>query len=524
MTARAGGQRLYLLGVILLVAGTGQGCVPVGARTLRPELAGSQPWLIAVGDSVTDSLSATDPSLADRGPFRAYRFVARAGERYDISLRSTDFDSYLSVVTYVNGVPDLLRDDDGGRGTNSLLRFQPREAGTYLLIAQALERKPGVFTLSVRAASGDAGAARVDSLERSNGASDADTTADAPPQPVVLDVPTDAVLRGPAALYTFHGGSGQPYILELSSVEFDPMLEVGILTPAFSRIASDDDGGSGLNSRLIFTPSADREYAIRVSEVGLEQGRYTLKVGRAPSAIAGPIRIGSVVRGEISSADSPIGERGRPADDWLLAAEAGQRYAATMSAGDSAQLDTYLSVGRIRNGQFSPIASNDDGAGLSRRTDSRVVFTALESGEYVIRAMPYGADTGAYELRIDQLPPLRPAPERRRAVFGRALEGTLDPSDFELADGSYVDEWIISAARTDTLVVTLASTDFDAFLSVGATVDGQFVAYSSNDDAAPPSKDARVVMIPPSSGEYVIRANSISPTAIGRYTLRVEKR
>ncbi|MGI8619330.1 MAG: hypothetical protein ACR2L6_09625 [Gemmatimonadaceae bacterium] len=522
MRADFGRTRLYRITGIWLLAGIGQACAAATSRTSGPELLRE----IRVGEIVTDTLSDSGPRLSDRGPFRAYRLVARPGEAYDISLRSTDFDAYLSVVTYLGGVPDILRDDDGGGGSNSLLRFKPREAGTYLVIAQALDRKTGTFTISINAPPDDERAA-ADSVAQPDEASDTAAGSIASPHPLAIGIPIEGVLRGRSALYTFQGTTTDTYLVELSSDAFDSFLEVGTIAADSFRLArSDDDGGAGVDSRLIFTPAAAGPYAIRVSAVGAARGRYTVKVGRAAHAVVGSVRLGTVVRGEITSTDSPVGEANRPTEEWLFAAVAGSRYAATMSAmSEGAKLDTYLSVGRVVNGRFSQVGANDDSPGLPNRTDSRVVFTATESGEYVIRAMPYDADsTGTYELRVDELPRLRAAPERRRIAFGQELEGTLDNSDFELPDGSYVDEWVISATPADTLVASLSSSDFDAFLTVGAMVLGQFVDYSSNDDAAAGSNNARVVMVPPSAGEYVIRANSIMPAALGRYTVKVERK
>lgn len=530
MKPKIGKARLGLIAATWLCAGSGQSCAPAASRTAPPELMRE----VRVGESVTDTLSATGPRLSDRGPFRAYRLAARAGEAYDISLTSADFDAYLQVVTYTNGVPDILRDDDGGEGSNSLLRFQPRETGTYLIIAQALTPDSGAFTLAIGATADVQLPRAAESGARADETADAGTEATAP-QPVAFGVLIDAVLRGNPALYTFHGSSGASYLVELSSDVFDSFLEVGTVVAArggtsttmFTRIVSDDDGGTGLNSKLVFTPTADSQYVVRVSGVqSRNRGRYTLKVGPVPPPVTRPIEPGTVVHSDIDSTDSPTGEGGRPAEDWLLAAVTGSRYAATMSAAsDSAKLDTYLAVGRVRNRRFVQIGSNDDGPGLPNRTDSRVVFIAAESGDYVIRAMPYDeSSTGTYELRVDKLPRVRAAPERGRIAFGQKLEGTLEGSDFELPDGSHVDEWIISATQADTLVVTLTSSDFDAFLTVGAMVLGQFVDYSSNDDAASGSNHARVVLVPPAAGEYVIRANSISPTALGRYTVKVERR
>jgi hypothetical protein len=76
---------------------------------------------------------------------------------------------------------------------------------------------------------------------------------------------------------------------------------------------------------------------------------------------------------------------------------AGERLRVDLRAED---FDAYVSIGRMVDGNFTEIASNDDaedGEGL----DSALEVELPEDGRYVIQATSFSAgDTGTYELSV----------------------------------------------------------------------------------------------------------------------------
>ena len=83
------------------------------------------------------------------------------------------------------------------------------------------------------------------------------------------------------------------------------------------------------------------------------------------------------------------------ADTWRFQGRAGQQLEVTLR---SAAFDAYLVVGRLKNGTFSTIESDDDGAG---DTDSKVSLTLDTSGEYLVRANTlFKNKTGRYTLLV----------------------------------------------------------------------------------------------------------------------------
>ncbi len=71
--------------------------------------------------------------------------------------------------------------------------------------------------------------------------------------------------------------SGQTYVIDLMSSNFDPYLIVE--DSQGRRITQNDDGGNGLNSRVIFTPRRSGTYRIVVTSYRVRAtGNYTLRV------------------------------------------------------------------------------------------------------------------------------------------------------------------------------------------------------------------------------------------------------
>lgn len=73
------------------------------------------------------------------------------------------------------------------------------------------------------------------------------------------------------------------------------------------------------------------------------------------------------------------------------------------------------------------------------------------------------------------------------------------------------------------LLITLRSSEFDAYLDVG---EGDFRSFTSlkTDDNGGGGTDAQVEITLPRTGSYIIRANTSVARAKGAYTLTMERR
>src|SRR5262245_34368328 len=73
------------------------------------------------------------------------------------------------------------------------------------------------------------------------------------------------------------------YVIDLESNDFDAYLR--ILDSNGKQLASDDDGGEGLNARIRFTPPKDDTYQLVATRFASGQGDYLLKVRALESSL-----------------------------------------------------------------------------------------------------------------------------------------------------------------------------------------------------------------------------------------------
>lgn len=97
---------------------------------------------IRVGETVEGELTNGEEVL--------YHFEAKAGERFIITLRSSDFDTYLFVRD--SSGADLMTDDDSGGNTDSqLLGLEAPGDGVYTIVVDSFsDSASGAFTLTLQ--------------------------------------------------------------------------------------------------------------------------------------------------------------------------------------------------------------------------------------------------------------------------------------------------------------------------------------------------------------------------------------
>ncbi|HUF13433.1 MAG TPA: PPC domain-containing protein [Longimicrobiales bacterium] len=94
---------------------------------------------IAVGQTLNGALEPSDAVLEDESFYDVYTFSGSRGQRVRITLRSDDFDSYLSFGRWRNGEVDIIdSDDDSGGNLDSQLEVTLPESGTWAIQANSL--------------------------------------------------------------------------------------------------------------------------------------------------------------------------------------------------------------------------------------------------------------------------------------------------------------------------------------------------------------------------------------------------
>jgi len=220
---------------------------------------------------IEGSIEANDPKVEVRPnpnldksialPAKQYAVKLAGKTKYRLTMRSTQLDSVL-VVQDAEG-KQLAWDDDSGGKLDAQLDFTPPKAGTYKIFAAALTGT-GAFTLTIS----QEGSAKQE------------------PPAKVLDVGKGLKLTGTLGAQkknvTYHVKltEGKTYQIDMISADqktLDPFLR--LLDSGGKQLAFDDDGGEGLNARLIFRAPATATYQIIATSFGGGgQGEYTLEV------------------------------------------------------------------------------------------------------------------------------------------------------------------------------------------------------------------------------------------------------
>ena len=184
----------------------------------------------------------------------------------------------------------------------------------------------------------------------------------------------------------------------------------------------------------------------------------------------------------------------------------------------SGDFDTFLQIGRPGE-RFRPLASDDDG--LMEGTDSRLNFTLPEDGEYVLRALPLGADgKGLYALElIDR----GPQPQPGSILVGSTVWGTLAANDATSDSNSAYDAYRITVRKDEKLLITMVSNEVDSFVTIGRDkANGDYEMLASDDDGLTDTH-SKLEWTAPSDGTFEIRAGAYQFGQFGVYALTVEK-
>lgn len=317
--------------------------------------------------------------------------------------------------------------------------------------------------------------------------------------------------------WTFSTRQGQRVELTLTSAAFDAYLEVWpAAADADAPQWSDDDSLSGTDARLRFVAPAG-DWIVRARGFGSDAlGAYSLSLTERPPAPRAPrpapVRIGRSVEGELSDRD-PETEDGVRYDAFALRMRQGERVLVTLT---SDAFDPMLQIGRGVGGDFVELADNDDdGQGLN----SRLVFEAPSSGEFVIRVTPLGDDDGAYVLTLAEAPPVAPAVA---LGWGEAAEGDLALTDGVNADGAVVDVYRFSGTAGQRAQIDVTSSAFDAYVELRADADPSQV-LAEDDDGGPEGTDSRLLFTLPDDGDYRVEVRAFAPGGVGAYTVSLSE-
>ncbi|MDQ7027102.1 MAG: PPC domain-containing protein [Anaerolineae bacterium] len=395
---------------------------------LIPSTLLAQGSAISVGDTVTGEAVGNDVE---------YTIDLATGEVIVIDLSSEDFDTLVKVQD-ANG-SELARNDDGGEGFNSLLTFDAPEIGTYTIVVTSFfNNTVGNYTLSVQSDTGGGG-------ESGTGVSAecgtfSGNTGDLQFGETVTETATGNVT------YDINLQADQTVIISLSSDDFDTYLE--LLDTSGASIASDDDSGGNLNSRLIFTARESATYTILVRSFGTAEasGIYTISVTENCASTDG----GTIAYGETISL-APDG-----ALQLLITFDgtAGDviNLIVSSSTGEDTTLSLYDSSGTLI------VEDDDSGEGLNPAL-RRFVLPATGTYEIDLRGFSSDAILDPIEITLEET---------------ELLEITAEPLEIILDDEVSSDVLFFEAQNnTQYLLVIELDRDLDDSLYIDISQSGE---------------------------------------------------
>jgi hypothetical protein len=200
-------------------------------------------------------------------PAKLYQVKMNAGTKYEIIMRSDDFDSFLVIQDA--GGKQLAFDDDSGKGNTGLdakLDFAPQAGGTYKVFAASL-KGTGKFILTIRTQGGGGAEKKEEKKEETKG----DGVREVGKDGLSFKGTLDAANKN--RVYQVKLVEGKTYVIDMTSPDtkaLDPFLRLQDATG--KQLAQDDDSGGGLNARIIFRAPATGTYRI-VATSFLDAGR-----------------------------------------------------------------------------------------------------------------------------------------------------------------------------------------------------------------------------------------------------------
>ena len=385
--------------------------------------------VLSSGRSMQGAMNGDEAQYEGRS-LQGWSLEGQAGDRVAIELRSADFDSYLYFSG--PGFSEPLRNDDGAEGLNSLICVELPESGFYRVLAGPLSGNGAGDRYTLTATWADGGETMCESFEQSPALQAAQLAA----------LPTNGrrIAAGeeqegelstseerhpesgrPIQAWSFDA-PGERVFIDLVSDDFDAYIyAVGGAIPG--ELYNDDFGGAaGCHSRLEIGPDVSGEITLLLgSYYESASGRFRVRASRDPGPMeeggcddSGPdysggvevsagvtasltsgeeraIQLGTEVLGRLGTDGETLPD-GQPAQTWSVELTAGDAVVVEVLSDD---FDTVLYLDGP--GLYAPL-TDDDGMGMG--TNSRIEYTAVESGRFRIVVSAFSSDVGTFRLRV----------------------------------------------------------------------------------------------------------------------------
>lgn len=285
--------------------------------------------------------------------------------------------------------------------------------------------------------------------------------------------------------------------------------------------------------------------------------KFMLGVAMVAMAVPGAAqnrRPPTIMVGQSIQSDVPAARSGEcsPSDprvkSWRLTAAEGDRLELTMAADD---FDTVVEIGRMDGCVYHQLGTNVDGTGEEDGLNSRLIFSVLKAGDYVVRARSLADDgAGPFTIALNRLGVLPPPPTPVALTLGEAVSAVMATNDPVIIDGydgsamaampegdygdmadtsGYIQVqeagrpyhyYTLTGQAGQEYLIKMDSDEFDPYLDAGILSPLGYSVALSNDDGGGEEDglNSRLRVKFQSDGTIVIRASPLGPDT-GKYTL-----
>jgi hypothetical protein len=336
-----------------------------------------------------------------RAPYKGYKISLKAKTLYVIDLLQNGSDSDPYLVLHDPQGKQVAANDDGGAGLNARIMYTPTRDGEHRILAATIKGL-GEFTLKIQEV--DKALSDIPIEEHGSWLADSAT----------LEISEAFRFKSKALFKAYQvplkvGGS---YSIELmhKGGDSDPFLVLH--DPDGRKVAADDNGGGGVNARIIYTPLKEGVHRILAASVK-GAGLFTLTVReyKAPPKLPAPpqpkpptptdrgkmLTLPAVEMSQWSKQDPIHPFFVSPVKTYTVNLKAGKVYTIDLVTRQKGQ-DPFLI---LTDAYGQMLASDDDGGGYP---NARIIFTPTVDGEYRILATTLDHGLGPFTLSVRESP------------------------------------------------------------------------------------------------------------------------
>ncbi len=310
--------------------------------------------------------------------------------------------------------------------------------------------------------------------------------------------------------YSFTLAARTTVEIVMNSSQVDPYLFLA--DPQLNVLDQDDDGGPGLNARILRSLPAGEWLVIANTFAENSFGAFQLTVRPAPAACVQAVSLTLPATVNASLSTSSCLQRDASFEN---------RYAfvltdtATVRIGmSSAQINPFLVV--VDDDEQVVAQDDDSGAGTSASIE--VLFTP---GRYTVLARGAAGEAGSFQLSAARA--IDPCAVRDTISVGQSRARTFTATDCATGDGGgpqrFLQRFLLTLPAERALQIDMTSTAVDAYLVLQDAQSGNILA--ENDDASPGNTNARLSGNF-AAGTYVVNTSTYAVGETGPYSLSVQ--